>query len=258
MIQIYNKIPQAPVDLPRIRTNGDMPDSDVLRAYQKLDAARHSMSMRLRHKPNRNRFAFPQPAFTDLLGTLTVAGSNFASFTTAKTVLPTNALCVLPPGYWTIGRILEVDVWGLLANLVTTPGTVTFQIMLGAIVVFTSGAIQLNATAHTANPFWFKALLTVRTVGSGTSAAFMGQSWVIGAMFTKTATTVDADRGVNVGFSAGAETTDAAIMGPETTPTVGTGFDSTAASTLDFWVGFSINNAANNVTVQGYCAKSIA
>ncbi len=198
------------------------------------------------------RAAFPQPAFIDVLGTLvfTGAATNFATFTTAKTVLPTNALCVLPPGYWVVGRCLEVDVWGLLANIVTTPGTVTFQIMLGAIVVFTSGAVQMNATAHTANPFWFHALLTCRAVGATTSASFMGQSYLIGKQFTPTATTTDANRG------AASETTDAVMMGPETTPTVGTGFDSTAATTLDFWVGFSSSNSGNNVTVQGYKAIS--
>jgi hypothetical protein len=198
--------------------------------------------------------AFPQPAFIDVLGTLafTGAATNFASFTTAKTVIPTNALCVLPPGYWTVGRQLEVEVWGLLANIVTTPGTVTFQIMLGSIVVFTSGAIQMDATAHTANPFWLRALLTVRSVGSSTSAAFMGQCFVIGAMFTKTAGTADTARG------AASETTDAIIMGPETTPTVGTGFDSTASTTLDFWTGFSSSNSGNNITVQAYRALSYA
>jgi hypothetical protein len=254
MIQAFSQTP--PLRGPRLRS-GDMSDEMVMRALQRKELARDARS-RVLGRPESKRWAFPQPAFVDVLGTLTVAGSNFASFTTAKTVLPTNALCVLPPGYWTIGRCLEVDVWGLLANIVTTPGTVTFQIMLGSIVVFTSGAIQMDATSHTANPFWFHALLVCRTVGSGTSAAFMGQSWVMGAQFTKTATTVDVDRGVNVGFTAGAETTDAAILGPETTPTVGTGFDSTASSTLDFWVGFSISQPTNNVTVQGYKALSWA
>ncbi len=244
------------LDAPKIYA-GTLPQAEVDLALWRKDCKLYAMEQnRCRFKPTLRgqRNAFPQPAFIDVLGTLafTGAATNFASFTTAKTVLPTNALCVLPPGYWTVGRCLEVDVWGLLANIVTTPGTVTFQIMLGAIVVFTSGAIQMNATAHTANPFWFHALLTVRSVGATTSAAFMGQSWFTGKQFTPTVTTTDANRG------AASETTDAIMMGPETTPTVGTGFDSTAASTLDFWVGFSSSNSGNNVTVQGYKALSWA
>jgi len=190
--------------------------------------------------------AFPQPSFFDVLGVNTVAGASFGAFTVAKTVIPTNSLCTVPPGYWTVGRYLEVEVWGGIGSLVTTPGTITFQIMLapGPIIVFSTGAMQLNASGHTNLPFYAKFLLTCQAVGSGVAAKFMGQSLVIGPQFTVTAAQVD---GVN---------SQTVMTAPKTAAAQGTGFDSTVATTLDFWAGFSISDAANTVKIEQYKATS--
>jgi len=258
-------MPSIPIGTPSIRINNGFDDCNVIKAYQRLEDAKLSQRLRFRDsnnqnrltRPNNKRFVYPQPTFIDCLANMTVAGTAFNTYTTAKTVLPTNSLATLPPSYWTIGRCLEVEVYGSISNIVTTPGTITFQVMLGSIVVFTSGALQMNATAHTTLPFWFKALLTCRAVGSGTSANFMGMAYVIGKMFTETATTVDA-WGSNVGFTAGAAVSDAALAAPATAPAVGTGFDSTLQTILDFWVGFSSSQAGNQIQLQQYKALSWA
>jgi len=174
-----------------------------------------------------------------------VAGTSFGAYTTAKTVIPATNLYTFAPNYFMVSKALRVNVYGGIGTLVTTPGTITFQIMLGTIVVWTSGAIQLNATAHTDLPFDLTALLTCRAIGSGTSANFMGMGSIGGIMFTNTAAQVDA---VN---------TTGRFQLPITTPTVGTGFDSTIANILDFWVGFSISNAANTVTVDQYVVEAL-
>jgi hypothetical protein len=184
-------------------------------------------------------------SWQETLAASTVAGTLFNSYTTAKTVIPTSALVTVPAGYFTIGRVLKVDVMGGISNIVTTPGTITLQVMLGSVVVFTSGAIQLNATAHTVLPFRFSALLTCRAVGSGTSANFMGMGEVAGVMFTATAGQTD---GAN---------TQTILQVPATAPAVGTGFDSTAAQTIDFFAGFSISNAGNGIQVQQYTVQSL-
>lgn len=171
------------------------------------------------------------------------AGTSFATFTTAKTVIPAQALYTLPPGFWSIGKSLEVDVMGEISNIVTTPGTVTMQIMHGTIVVFTTAAMQMSTTAHTTLPFWLKAQVTCRALGSGTSANLAGQA----AIISQTVSVSGAD----------ATTGHAALIAPNTTPAVGTGFDSTISNILDFWVGFSISNAANLVRVSQYTVKSL-
>jgi hypothetical protein len=181
----------------------------------------------------------------ETLMTSTAAGTSFGTFTTAKTVLPTGCLVTLPANWWYVGRMMRVTVWGGLGTLVTTPGTVTFQLNLGSVAALTSGAIQLNATAHANLPFRAECVVTCRSVGSGTAATLMGLWDVNGVMFTKTVGQVDQ---VNIGDS---------ILAPAVAMVVGTGFDSTAAQTLDFFTGFSISNAANTVQVQQYLVEAL-
>lgn len=183
--------------------------------------------------------------FQETLVSQSVAGSTFATFTTAKTVIPATSLFQFPPNYFTIGKQLRVTVAGAYSTLVTTPGTTVLQVMLGSIAVFTTGNIQLNATAHTTLPFWLDVMLVCRAIGVTTAANFMGMGRVQGIMFTITAGQTDATNTGGV-FSA-----------PATLPAVGTGFDSTIANTLDFFVGFSISNAANLVQIQQYTVEAL-
>ena len=174
-----------------------------------------------------------------------VAGSSFGTYTTAKTVLPVGCLVTLPANWWYVGRAIRYTVWGGIGTLVTTPGTITFQLNLGAVAAVSSGAVQLNATAHTNLPFKAECVATCRAVGSGTSANLMGQWTLNGIMFTRTAAQVD---DVNVGDS---------MIAPATAMAVGTGFDSTAAQTLDFFTGFSISNAANTIQIQNILVEAL-
>jgi len=178
--------------------------------------------------------------YSEVRGVAAAAGTAFNTFTTAKTVLPAGCLVTLEPNFWYVGRKAIVNVRGGLSNIVTTPGTITFQVMIGSIVVWTSGAVQLNATAHTLLPFWLRVDLTCRAVGATTTANLMGMGSLSGIMFTLTAAQVDA---VNV---------PGMFPVPATAPAVGTGFDSTAAGTLDFWAGFSISNIGNSIQIQDY------
>lgn len=172
-----------------------------------------------------------------------VAGTNFTTYTTAKTVLPVGALVTLPANWWYVGRSMRITVAGGLSNIVTTPGTCTMQVMQGSVVAFTTGAMQLSTTAHTNLPFWAQFLLTCRAVGSGTSANLMGQATIF-------------SQAINIS-GADATTGHSLLMGPNTAPAVGTGFDSTAAQTLDFFTGFSVSNAGNGIQVMQYVVESL-
>lgn len=181
----------------------------------------------------------------ELLVSQHAAGTLFNTYTTAKTVINAQALVTLPAGFFALGKMVRIRVKGGISNIVTTPGTITFQVMIGAAIAFTSGAIQLNATAHTTLPFDLEIILTCRAEGDGTTANLMGQAKITGVMVTKTAGQTDDAQG------------DQTIMAPATAPAVGAGFDSTIAKVLDFWAGFSISNAGNGVQVQQYSVEAL-
>lgn len=166
-------------------------------------------------------------------------GTFFNSYTTAKTVINPQALWTVPAGWFQyIGQRIKVSVQGALSNIVTTPGTVTFQVMMGSIVAFTTGAIQMSTTAHTKLPFWLEIYLTLLTVGSGTSATFKGQAVGVSQAFS--ISTSDATSG------------HSALVAPNTTPAAGTGWDSTIANVFDFWTGFSSSQSGNGVEIHQY------
>src|SRR3990172_8813688 len=98
------------------------------------------------------------------------AGARFGTFTTAKTVIPAPALETIGAGSLFVGAATRITVTGGIGTLVTTPGTITFQVMIGSVIAFTTGALQLNAAAHTDLPFRLEIDLTCLTVGDGTNA----------------------------------------------------------------------------------------
>jgi len=172
-----------------------------------------------------------------------VAGPALASFTTAVSCLPTPARRTIPADDWFLGKMLWVRAAGGISNVVTTSPTFTFEFRLGptsTIVAFTTGALVTSTTAHTLVPWWLEIMLTCRSLGSGTSANLMGQ-----AQFHSRAV-IDA--------SAADITTHGHpdLLAPETSPAVGTGFDSNVANIADLFVACQTSNAANAVTLHQY------
>lgn len=183
--------------------------------------------------------------FQEVLANQQAAGTLFNTYTTAKTVIPATNLVTLPSNWLTIGRMLRLTVAGAISNIVTTPGTMHFQVKIGSVAAFDTGNIQLNATAHTTLPFWLEIFLTCRSVGVTSAATFMGLAKAVGIMFTLTAGQTDSAQGMQ------------SILAPATAPVVGTGFDSTIANIIDFWVGFSISNAGNGVRIDQYALTAM-
>jgi hypothetical protein len=190
----------------------------------------------------------PTQGWNQTLVTQRTAGTLFNTYTTAKTVINQQDLYGFYANYFQLGSKLRVKVRGGISNIVTTPGTVTFQVMLGSVVAFTTGAVQLNATAHTLSPFTLDIDLTCQltnTAVGGAVAKLMGQAVLTGNAFTKTAAQVD---GAN---------TETVINLPTTAPALGTAFDSTVSQILDFWTGFSISNAGNGIQLAQYDVEAL-
>lgn len=180
--------------------------------------------------------------YVECLTTLQAVGPTLTGSTSATSLLNAQAKAVLKPGFFDrAGKAVLIKAAGQLGNIVTTPGTLTLDVRMGPtsnIIVFNGGAMQLSSTAHTALPFVLEILLTCRAVGGSTVANLMGQGVMTAQALSLTAV-------------ADSTTTPATLLLPNTSPAVGTGFDSTVAMTVDLFGTFSFNNA-NAITVQQY------
>lgn len=183
-------------------------------------------------------------SWNEVLVNSRAAGTALNAFTTAVSILPTGDVFTLPANFFTVGKMLRVTLTGSISNIVTTPGTITFEFKLGSVVAFTTGAMQLSTTAHTTKPFKLDILLTCRSIGSGTSATLMGQA----VMQSQT---------VNATAVADGTQTHTMLLAPNTAPAAGTGFASTSALAVDMYCGFSISDAGNQVQMQEYVLESL-
>lgn len=176
----------------------------------------------------------------ETLITAQVDGTALTNSTTATTLLPPAAKFTLPANYFAIGRVLRLNAWGRISNIVTTPGTLTLDVRFGSTVVFNGGAMQLNATAKTNVSWRLIAMLTCRSIGASTSATMLG----MGDWCSESAT----------GSAAGVAND---IMMPASAPAAGTGFDSTTSQAVDMFGTFSIANAGNSIQLHSYSLEAM-
>jgi hypothetical protein len=180
-------------------------------------------------------------AWYRVLAAAQVAGGSLASFTTAASMLPAQAKYTLAPDDWWIGKRFRINAAGQVGNVVTSQPTFTVSVNFGSTSVFSGGAMLTSTTAHTTVPWMCQIDLTVRSIGSGTAATVMGQGW-----FTSRAVL---DSGATADLITGGHPT---LLIPETTPAVGTGFDSTIANQVDFLVACSASSASNTWQLHQY------
>jgi len=162
----------------------------------------------------------------------------------AASCIPTPSRIILPNNYFYIGKMLRISLMGRISCAVTTPGTARFGVQMGpsgTIVVFDTGALNLNVVAKTNVPWWLDIWLTCRAVGNGTNSNFMGL-----AKFTSEAV---------VGAALPAAGSNGILNGPVGAPVVGTGFDNTAANALD--VFFTQTVATGSLTVHQYMVEAL-
>lgn len=165
-------------------------------------------------------------------------GTALASSTTATSILPASRKFTLPSYFFdNIGKSLRLRASGRISTVVTTPGTLTLEVRFGSIVVASSGAMSLNTTAQTNVNWSLDWMLTCRAIGASTSANLMHQgTWESHAVIGSAAPTAGGAGQHMIPYNAA--------------PAVGTGFDSTAAQTVDLFATWSISNAANSIQLH--------
>lgn len=167
------------------------------------------------------------------------AGTPISNSVTQVSIVPPETKIILPASAFYKGAQFRVEAYGQISNVVTTPGTLLFQLLFGAVGVFSPAAFALNVVAKTNVSWELKALLTVRAVGAGTSANLIGQG-----SFTSESV---------VGAAAGQPLT---LLLPASAPAVGSGFDSTTAQQVDLQAKFSVATSPTNITCTQFSFES--
>lgn len=162
----------------------------------------------------------------------------------AASCIPPAAKITLPNNFFYIGRKIKLTLQGRI-SCVATPGTARFDIRLGGVaagnVVWDSGALNLNVAGKANVPWWFEADLICRSIGTVAATTLFGFG-----SFTSEAV---------VGSPANTAGGNGSLTCPVGAPAVGTGFDSTAALTVD--VFFTQTLATGSLTVHEYTFEAI-
>jgi hypothetical protein len=162
----------------------------------------------------------------------------------AASCIPTPSRIILPNNYFYVGKKLRIVMQGRISNAVTTPGTARFDVRMGpsgTIIVFDTGAMNLNVVAKTNVPWWLEIVLPCRAVGTGTSSNFFGFG-----QFQSEAV---------VGSPANTAGGNGSLIAPVGAPAVGGGFDNTAANALDMF--FTQTVATGSMTVHNYQVEAL-
>lgn len=168
-----------------------------------------------------------------------VDGTALASSTTATSILAPAAKFVLPSNLLAVGTKLIIRADGRISTVVTTPGNLTLDVRFGSVVVWNGAASALTVVAQTNAAWNLEVELVCRSIGASTSATM----WGIGKWTSR----------ASLNAPAAATTTGVGtVLLPDTSPTVGTGFDSTASQTVDLFATFSVNSASNSIRCDNY------
>lgn len=176
------------------------------------------------------------PAYPLVFAGNSADGTALTNTVTAANIMPLSGVAVIPGGTLQVGSMLKITLRGRISTLVTSPGTLTFDLRFGSVIVSAFGAAALNVTAQTNAQFMLEILAHIRSLGSGTSATALCTAGFI-------------SRAV-IGSPAAAAGGCGELCLPETAPAVGTGFDSTAPFAVNVFAAWSVANAANSIQVH--------
>lgn len=161
-------------------------------------------------------------------------GSALTGITATSLLTGTDAVFAFQPGVLKVNTMLRLKAWGRISNIVTSPGTFTFDFRLGGTVVFNGGAMALNAVAKTNVSWELEMMMKVVAVGSAATILGVGR-WISESV---------------IGSPLPSAGGSGALMLPSSAPAVGTSFDSRGALSPDLFGTWSVNNAGNTIQLH--------
>jgi hypothetical protein len=178
--------------------------------------------------------------YSAILWSSEAAGTQLANSTTQTSILNAGDKYTLPAGFLDkLGKKLRIRASGNISCVVTTPGTLLFQVLFGATNVAAMPAVNLNTTAKTSVTWELDWYLRLSAKGGGTSATFAHWGKFISEAVVGSAANTAGGNGL--------------LLFPTTSPpTTGGGFDNTVANVIDLQAKFSVNTAGTNITLAEY------
>lgn len=169
-----------------------------------------------------------------------VDGTAITNSTVQASIIPAAAKLTLPANYFVIGKEIRVTAKGRISNVVTTPGTLLFQLLFGATAVYNNGAatMALNTTAKTDVAWWLELVGTCRAEGASANIMWQGQ-WTSESAVSSAAGTANT------------------MYVPASAPAVGSNFDSTVAQVVDLQAKFSVSTATTSLLCHQYKVESL-
>lgn len=186
-----------------------------------------------------------------LIASIPNAGVLMNTFTTAQSILTSGSqlttssgFVTLPPGFFQYNGELQID--ALVNTSWASGNTMIWTVKVGTVAAFISGTLKVTTTGGTLEPQVVSLRLKCQSVGNGTNAKLMGGGSAIGRMIVPPGGTAGANYAAPSGVSSLQEASAA----------VGTGFDSTAANTLDLHITMGTSSASNGVQLMDYSVRS--
>jgi hypothetical protein len=158
-------------------------------------------------------------------------GTALTNSTSATSILPGAAKFTLPANLFAEGMKLRLLASGRISTAAATPGTITFDMRFGSVVVFNGGASGTVATSATNLTWDLKIDFIIRAIGASTSANGLG---------------------TGVLTTAALSATTPIMLLPVSAPAAGTGFDSTVSNVVDLFATWSAASASNTITLHNY------
>lgn len=180
----------------------------------------------------------------ETLVSASVDGPALTNTVTQASIIPPEAKLTLPgSGFWYEGLVLKVTAQGRISNVVTTPGTLLFQVLFGATAVYNNAAaaMNLNVVAKTNVTWWLEIIMTCRAIGATANLMGIGQ-W-----------TSESVVGSPVNTAGGA----GSLFIPASAPAVGSNFDSNAPQSVDLQAKFSVATATTSLQVHEYKVEAL-
>jgi hypothetical protein len=160
-----------------------------------------------------------------------IDGTALTNTTTATSLLAAAAKFTIPANFLQVGRELVVRAAGRISTAGSSPGTFTFDVRFGSVIVFNGGASGTLAVSASNLTWIFESVLTCRSIGASTSATMLGSGILTTAALSAT--------------------TPIQLL-PASSPAAGTGFDSTAAFVVDVFGTWSVANASNSIRLDQF------